>query len=196
VLADLPHQLISSGGTVDHGSAILFLVGIVAIMLSTVDSVLVAAMFAFVRDILPILGVESFDWFATDQEATRPLRWARIFGVGLLAVGVSAYVIIDSHGHAGDSFIGALFAFYTAQLSMLPLILGAIFLKRPPSGIAVLPGLILSGSCGVALGLYAAFVKPEIQWWPVPVCLIIGFGSYSIAMLVNGLAAWRKREES
>lgn len=191
VLADLPRQLISSGSAVDYWSAVLFLVGIVAIMLSTVDSVLVAAMFTFVRDTLPVLGVAPFDWFASGKEAARPLHWARCFGVGLLVVGVGAYILIDSHGHAGDSFIGALFAFYTAQLSMLPLVLGAIFLKRTPPGFTVLPGLILSGSCGVAIGLYAAFSQPEMQWWPVPVCLAIGFGAYLLAVLINSLASRR-----
>jgi Na+/proline symporter len=195
VLADLPSQLLLSGGAVDHWSAVLFLIGIIAIMLSTVDSVLVAAMFTFVRDTLPILGVEPFDWFATGKEAERPLHWARLFGVGLLVLGVGAYVIVDSHGHAGNSFIGALFAFYTAQLAMLPLVLGAIFLRRTPSGAAVLPGLILSGFSGVAIGLYATFWKPEIQWWPVPVCLLIGFGAYSISMLANNFAVRREEKE-
>jgi Na+/proline symporter len=191
VLADLPRQLIYSGNALDYWSAILFLVGIVAIMLSTVDSVLVAAMFAFVRDTLPAFGVRPLDWFATGREAERPLRWARFFGAGLLVVGVGSYVLIDSHGHAGDSFIGALFAFYTAQLSMLPLVLGAIFLKDVPRGPAVLPGLIISGLSGIALGLYAAFVKPEMQWWPVPACLGIAFSAYGVAVIINSIAGRR-----
>jgi len=194
VLADLPHQLMLTGNRLDHWAAGFFLIGIIAIMLSTVDSVLVAAMFTFVRDTLPILGVKPFDWFATDKGAARPLRWARIFGVAWLVVGVRSYIVIDSHGHAGDSFIGALFAFYTAQLSMLPLVLGSMFLARPPSGTTVLPGLIISGTCGVGLGLYAAFARPELQWWPVPVCLIIGFGAYLISIFVGSVMMRETRE--
>jgi hypothetical protein len=164
-------------------------------MLSTVDSVLMAAMFTFMRDISSTWAREPVDWQRTGRPAHRALWWARAFGAVLLAVGIGAYVIVDSKGRAGDAFIGTLFAFYTAQLSMLPLVLGAMFLRTPPTGKLALPGLILSVIAGIGTGLYATFVAPSLQWWPVPICLGIGFVCYGIAWIAQrgrGEPNWRK----
>ncbi len=187
VLADFPHQLLLSGKGADYWCAVLFLVSILAIMLSTVDSVLMAAMFTFVRDILPAFRLDPIDWVANDQRSKRLLRYARLFGAFWMIIGLTCYMVIDSRGHGGNALIGALFAFYTAQLSMLPLVLGTLFLRKPPPGGMVLPGLIVSGLLGVGLGMYSTFADPDLTWWPVPVCLITGFVMYGIAMLVHRL---------
>ncbi len=162
-------------------------------MLSTVDSVLMAAMFTFMRDIHPTLRGEDLDWLATGKQAYDALWLARIFGAVLLLLGISSYIFIDMKGRAGNAFIGALFAFYTAQLSMLPLVLGTLFLHSRPSGMLVLPGLVTSAVVSVSLGLYATFANQELQWWPVPVCLIVGFGCYGISVLVHRIIARTNR---
>jgi Na+/proline symporter len=189
VLAELPQALLLTGDSIDYWAAVLFLVSILAIMLSTVDSVLMAAMFTFMRDIVPIFALDRFEWLSSGPAARRALWRARIFGALLLLAGVSAYIIIDVKGRAGDVFIGALFAFYTAQLSMLPLVLGAMFLRTTPPGHWVLPGLILSVVAGIGLGLYATFARPDLVWWPVPVCLGMSFGLYGVALILKKRSA-------
>lgn len=185
VLTDLPRALFSTGSRLDYWSSMLFLTGILGIMLSTVDSVLIAAMFTFIHDTAPMIGLGGFDWFASGDRARAVLNKARLFGLIMLAGGVACYILLDWQGHSGAAFIGALFAIYSAQLAMLPLVLGALFLPTPPKGVIVLSGLILSAGTGIGFGLYSTFMNPGWQWWPVPACLGTGFLIYTMATLIG-----------
>lgn len=191
----LPSLLVSSTNILDKFIGYMFVVSVMAIMLSTVDSVLSAAMFAFVYDTWkPTRQRLDANTPVAEKEMPRLLATARTFGlVSLLALFVM-YVVFDRTGKNGEKFISALFAFYSAQLALAPVVFGAIFLSRrwlPSQGFA-LASVGVGATAGVGLGFYSLFFDSKWQWWPVLVSLILSFALF----IVGSAIAWNRSRRS
>src|SRR2546427_829705 len=86
---------------------------------------------------------------------------------------------------AGYWLVGVLFVVCTAQLCVLCLVVCAIYLRPMPCRALVLVALVLSAAIGIGSGLYSTFSRPDLQWWPVPLCLTVGFGIYVFACVAQ-----------
>lgn len=184
---NLPKEFIASASLIENLLGYGFIVSIISILLSTVDSVLLAAMFTFVYDTNPRTKaiLDRGNGENIKGETSRILKSGKAFGLIILLIGLFFYLLFDITGKGGQLFIGMLFAFYTAQLSFLPSVLGAIFLKKLPNKSFVLMSIIIGGSLGVSTGLYATFINDTYQWYPVLVTLLSSSLLYGGGYLVG-----------
>ncbi len=184
-LTGIPRVLLASPNHTDHFMAYLFIVSVIAIMLSTVDSVMAAAMFTFVYDTYPksAAALEHREAESPRMNDRAILGVARLFGVVVLYAAAGLFVFFDATGRGGDLFIGTLFAFYTAQLSFGPAVIGAIFLKTPPRNLMVLGSILVGALAGVGCGLYATFFNSSYQWYPVVLSISLSTVVYLLACL-------------
>lgn len=133
---ELPTYLISSVSLFENIIGYLYILSILSIMLSTIDSVLVATQFTFIYDVFPktkkVLDKKNYDLSA--KENSDVLQKAKLFTPVVILSGVLAYIIFDYDfilkGTSGETFLSMLLSFYTAMLSFFPAVYGAIFLKK------------------------------------------------------------------
>jgi hypothetical protein len=121
-----------------------------------------------------------------DQSA-RIIAVGRFFGLIALVAGVGIYVLVDALGKGGAIFIGMLFAFYTAQLSFLPAVIGALLVQKRklPPNLFVGISIAVGAAGGIGLGLYSTFRNPDYTWYPVMFTLLTSSLIYCLGFLRN-----------
>jgi hypothetical protein len=174
----------NSGGAV--AVVTLLLLAAFAMSLSTINSVFAASLCAIRYDIFPSLEHTARDG-DTDEAKARKLT--TIIGVVLyLAIVVVLYGVEKflSVQFGAAQFVALLFAFYCAQLSFVPLILGPI-LRVSPSGFLTLNGswalavLLVGIVVGLtSISIYLATGSEAWLWAAVPLCLTSGFALFVI----------------
>ena len=172
---NIPNLLIASAKWYEQLFGYMFIVSILAIMLSTVDSAITAIMFAFTYDAFPVSRkiLDSKDKTAIEKNTPAILAIGRTFII-LFILFLSIYVLIDRYGFGGDKFIGMLFAFYTAQLSFAIPVVAAILFKSLPRNNFVIASIVISAFFGVVSGLCITFKGLEAyQWLPIIGSLLV-----------------------
>jgi hypothetical protein len=185
IFVRLPKTLMASPSVPDNLLGALFVVSVLAIMLSTVDSVIMAILFTFVYDTFPPTAKILDKKQANEIDAKRMniLLVARICGLVAMLGGIGLYVLFDTSGLGGDRFIGVLFSFYTAQLAMAPAVAGAVFLRRRPVNNWLLGSVLCGAAVGICIGLYATVIEPAYQWDSILWCLGVSCGLYGFSLL-------------
>ncbi len=188
LLIDIPKQLINSGSLVQHFVGFAFIVSVLAIMLSTVDSFIVGIIFTFVYDSYgktrKLLDSENDEQKRNNY--SKITNAGRLFGFLAIVLGILFFVFFDKHvANGGELFINLLLAFYSAQLSFFPLIFGILFLKKHPNAFWANASMIVGAVAGISIGIYAVIWKPDYAWYPVLVCIILSTLIYSIGYLLS-----------
>ncbi len=180
ILIDFPKQMINSSFILEQILGYTFIVSIISIMLSTLDSFIMGISFTYTYDINSktcklIEEQKTFDI----NETRLILNKGKYFGFLSVIIAVVFFIVFDNYIiGGGDLFINLLLTFYTAILSILPLIIGVVFLKsRPNENWAVLSMLIAS-AVGIGIGVYSVLFNPEYAWYPIIVCFILSFAIY------------------
>lgn len=163
---ELPGKLDSNGiGGSIVGAA--FVLGIVAIMLSTVDSSLVGSTTALIYDLIPgtrrIVDTELHD----EESEVKVLSVGKLAASAFVLIGLAAYYILNVTGLSGDQFLSLLFGAYGAQLAFAPAVIGLLLLgeQRSPSG----GWASISTIAGFAAGLYATAISlSDVSWQLYP----------------------------
>jgi hypothetical protein len=183
LLVNLPRHLMQSANSSDHLVAYTFILSVVSIMLSTVDSFMVGVIYTFAYDSYPSSQrlLDTGDVGAIAARARYIINVGRVFGLlSLAAVIVALFVFDHSIPNGGELFVNLLLAFYSAQLSFFPLVFGVLFLHtRPSSRWAVLSMLLGAGS-GIGLGIYAVIWNAKYAWFPLLVCFAVSCTVYGI----------------
>lgn len=110
--------------------ASLFAAGIVAAMLSTADSFLIAGAFTLAYDLAPRFAGGERDLIERHPE--RALRLGRIASVVFIIAGLGSYWVATWFGF---DILSILFGAFAAQVSLFPAVFGTIILReRAPSG--------------------------------------------------------------
>lgn len=188
LLIDIPKQLITSGGFVQHLVGYVFIVSVLAIMLSTVDSFIVGIIFTFVYDSYGktrrLLDSENDEQKGSNY--SKITNAGRIFGLVALLLGIMFFIFFDKHvANGGELFINLLLAFYSAQLSFFPLIFGILFLKKHPNAFWANASMIAGAVIGIAVGVYAVMWKPAYAWYPVLACTVLSSLIYLFGWLIS-----------
>lgn len=170
LLIDIPKCLISSSSLIQRFFGYTFIVSVLAIMLSTVDSFLVGTIFTFVYDsnskTRNILDSKNENDIRTNYN--RITNTGRIFGLVAIVAGLSFFIIFDkSVSNGGELFINMLLAFYSAQLAFFPLVFGTLFLRRHPSEFWANASMTIGAIAGITLGIYAVVWDPTYAWYPI-----------------------------
>jgi hypothetical protein len=176
LLVDLPRQLITSGNLVQEFFGYTFIVSVLAIMLSTVDSFIMGIIFTFVYDSYGKTRrlLDSNNEQEIKANYKRITNAGRIFGLCAILGGVLFFVIFDKRvPNGGELFINLLLSFYAAQLSFFPLIFGILFLRKCPSAFWANASMISGAASGIGIGIYAVLYDPKLAWYPILVCFSV-----------------------
>jgi len=168
----------------------LLLVGVFALALSTMTAMFSASLCTIRYDIVPTFWPASAAFEVQPLEEATARRRTIVAGAGLgLVIALGCYLADASLriSFTSSTFVALLFAFYCAQLSFAPLILGPIICQTGGTFKTVSPrwALVVLGF-GAASGLGAVTLylltgtEPWL-WASVPACLGSGFLLYAIA---------------
>jgi hypothetical protein len=83
-------------------------------------------------------------------------------------------------------FINLLLAFYSAQLSFLPLVFGVLFLRRWPSAFWANASMIIGAGTGIGFGIYSILSNPNLGWYPVLICTSSSALIYAWGWVLSG----------
>lgn len=185
ILIDFPKQMINSESTFETAIGYTFIVSIISIMLSTIDSFIMGIAFTYTYDINS-KSKELIDKNDTlnKNQLDGILAKGKIFGFITVLLSIGLFVVFDKYVKGGgDLFINLLLTFYTASLSFLPLVLGLIFLKKRPSENWAISSMLIGSVISISLGVYAVIFNPEYAWYPIIVCTILSGFIYLIGTL-------------
>ena len=186
LLIDIPKRLINSTNGFQVILGYVFILSIISIMLSTIDSFLMGIIFTFVYDSYPKTRklLDSKNEKDKIRNYRSIINAGKIFGLIAILSGVTLFMIFDrSILNGGEMFINLLLAFYAAQLGFLPHILGVLFLNKHPSkGWAIL-SMLSGATVGIGVGIYAVIAKPEWAWYPILLCLGLSFTIFILGLI-------------
>ncbi|MFC1538651.1 hypothetical protein ACFL6H_04445 [Candidatus Latescibacterota bacterium] len=189
ILIDFPKQMIHSSIIFEQILGYTFIVSIISIMLSTIDSFFMGISFTYTYDINPhsrrlIKEKSEIDLATTNQI----LNKGKYFGFFAVIVAFSLFIFFDQNIESGgELFINLLLTFYSAILSLFPLIFAFIFLKTLPNEIFAILSMLIGSISGISLGVYSVLFNPEYAWYPIIVCLILSHSIFFCGYLIKKL---------
>jgi hypothetical protein len=192
LLIDIPKQLINSNSILQEILGYTFIVSILAIMLSTVDSFIMGIIFTYVYDSNPtsrkLLDEKNVIKIKSNYKSIT--NKGRLFGLMAILIGLIFFIFFDQNvQNGGELFINLLLAFYSAQISFFPLIFGLLFFSKQPSQFWANLSMISGAIIGISVGVYSVLYKPEWAWYPI----LLSFVSSSIIYGLGYLASHKNK---
>lgn len=183
-LAVFPRMLFETGSVFGCVVAFAFMVAVAGVMLSTIDSAILGAMYAWVADI-------QGEKFSDPNNNSEP-ELAQVHAAALQSgkkaafwVVVLIFIIVITLGwvlRKPSEFISVLVGFYGSMLSLFPAVMFMLFAPLgwvKPSGKIIVAG-ILSGALGAISLTTLGLFYPKLSWYGV----IAGPG---MSLVVTGL---------
>ncbi len=193
ILIDFPKLLINSGSVLQQILGYTFIVSIISIMLSTIDSFIMGISFTYTYDINPrsrnlLEKQEEIDIPTTNQI----LRKGKYFGFSAVFIAVLLFVFFDKNVTGGGNlFINLLLTFYSASLAFLPLVIGLIFLKKKPNSNWAIASMLVGAICGIGIGVYSVLSDPAFAWYPIISCIVLSTLIYSVGVFTTKINAYK-----
>jgi len=187
VIIDFPNELINSGILIDQVAGYIFIVSIISIMLSTVDSFMMAIGFTYTYDLNSFARkiLENRNEKELRNNLNQIISKGKFFSFLIVLLGLVLFVFFDlAIEGGGQLFINLLLTFYSASLAFLPLILGKLFLKTPPSKNIAALSMVLGAITGISIGIYSVIWNPYFAWFPVIVSTLISSIIFSIGIIM------------
>jgi hypothetical protein len=181
VLVDFPKQLIQSSSILNQVLGYTFIVSIISIMLSTIDSFIMGISFTFTYDINKrsriMIEKGTIDKPTTDSV----LKNGKYFGFIAVLVAIGLFIFFDQNVKGGGQmFINLLLTFYSASLAFLPLVIGFVFLKKRPNAKWANASMLIGAILALGIGVYSVLAEPTLAWYPVIIALILSSIIYTI----------------
>lgn len=165
-----------------------FVVSVISIMLSTIDSFIMGISFTYTYDYSKVTRdlVEQNENLSK-RELKFVLNRGRLFSITCVLVAFGLFVFFDINiSGGGGLFINLLLTFYSGILSLLAIVLGMVlFEKKVRSGWA-LASAASGAVLGIGVGIYAVLYDATLAWYPVIISLLISALVYLIGILANG----------
>lgn len=198
-LAAYPRLLIETGSDVNIGVAIVFMVSVMGVMLSTVDSALLAAMYTFVAD---FKGCRFRTTLLDDAEKAQDrleLLSGKRAAFGLIT-GVSVGIVALSWAlQSPDKLIGIMVGFYGAMLSLFPAVVMMLKRWRWPAGGFVGIGIVVAVVVALGFTIWGLF-DGDKAWYAVllapPIAAVVPLLLAGAAVLFGRAATglkWRRK---
>ena len=187
ILIDLPKQLINSNIFIEQILGYTFIVSIISIMLSTIDSFIMGISFTYAYDINPHSRKLIEEKREIDVATTKQiLNKGKYFSFLAVIIALGLFILFDQNiKGGGELFINLLLTFYSATLSFLPLIIGMIFLKKKPNSTWALASMLIGATAGISIGVYATLYNPVFAWYPIIVSFALSFIIYGLGYIIN-----------
>lgn len=187
---DLAVHLVNMDSLLSTVTAVVFLMAVLAIGLSTMDAVFSATQCAFQYDLLPALEHAG----AKETSTTHKIRITRAFGLmTYLAVIAMLYLVEKYLTFGRDNYLAILLAFYSAQMAFVPLVIGAFVATRLPNGqspvtpVFAASALIVGALVGIGATVSAVIgdTGELFLWGAIPVCLFVSSAIYSLGWYIG-----------
>lgn len=187
ILIDFPKQLIMSSNLLEQFLGYTFVVSIISIMLSTLDSFIMGISFTYTYDINTKSRKLLENQEVIDLQTTKQiLQKGQYFGFIAVLIAIGLFIFFDKNIEGGGNlFINLLLTFYSAALSFLPLIIGILFLKKKPNSNWALASMLIGAIAGISIGVYATLYNPVFAWYPIIISVSISSIIYSIGILTK-----------
>lgn len=187
ILIDFPKQLISSTIGLERILGYTFIVSIISIMLSTIDSFIMGISFTYTYDLNKYSrNILDNDKEISSQATGKILQKGKIFGFISVLFAIILFIFFDKNIQGGgDLFINLMLTFYTAVLSFLPLVLGIIFLRSKPSNNLAMVSMSAGSILGIVLGVYSVLVNQDFVWFPIIICILTSTTIFLIGYFNN-----------
>jgi hypothetical protein len=187
ILIDFPKQMINSSLLLEQILGYTFIVSIISIMLSTIDSFIMGISFTYIYDINPksrnLIEAKGNIDTSTTKEI---LNQGKYFGFIVVLIALGLFIFFDKNIEGGgDLFINLLLTFYSAALSFLPLIIGMLFFKRKPSTNWALASMLIAAIAGISIGVYATLYNPIFAWYPIIISVALSWLIYFIGFFLS-----------
>ena len=187
ILIDFPRQMINSNIIIEQILGYAFIVSVISIMLSTIDSFIMGISFTYIYDLNPQSRKILENKKGIDIGTTaKILNKGKFFGFFAVLISLVLFVFFDKNiKGGGEIFITLLLTFYSAALSFLPLILGMLYLKHRPKQNWALASMLVGAIVGISIGCYAALYNPDFAWYPIIVSVLLSSLIYGTGSLLN-----------
>jgi hypothetical protein len=194
VMSTFIMQLAAQDNSLATAALSLLLVSVFAIALSTMSAAFSASLCTIRYDMLPALWPELTSGHTVGEALARRRRTLMTGGGLCLLMAVILY-LADAHFQisiTSNTFLALLFAFYCAQLSFVPLVLGPLIGRRRAGFGTVSPRwalAILGMSTGIGISVAAVYLATGEEpwlWAAVPACLGLGLLLFAISRLFPG----------
>lgn len=194
-LGDDPYQAIyvfssnltASTFLIDHIVAIVFVVGVFSIMLSTADSLLSSSVFSFIYDTNPRTRalVDRYPYrngssVVDDKDNAHLSKMAKSVAFLFVVSALISYYILDYYS---QYIVSILFAAFSAQISLAPAVVASLFLPNKASALFA----TLSVGCGAAVGIVVGILGAVMFESLIYLAPLFSFTT-SILIYVAGLA--------
>lgn len=192
LLVDLPRHMIHEGTITGKLVGYTFILSVLSVMLSTVDSFLVGVIYTFTYDSFGPTQrtLDTKDLSQTDSRAGFIKGAGRVFGAVAITLTIGVLAVFDhAIPNGGSLFVNLLLAFYSAQLSFFPLVFGVLFLKTRPNARWSASSMIVGAVSGIGLGVYSVIWNPNYAWYPILLCLGTSCFIYSLGYIYTRLKA-------
>jgi hypothetical protein len=173
------------GEAVDAVVVGIFGAGVVAAMLSTVDTFVIGATSAFVYDLTSWTGqAKSSGQNPNSSAIDTAVAGGKFVATGLIIIALASYWFAT---YFSFDLVSLLFGAYSAQLSLLPAVLGALYLTRDdrPNGYYAITSVMAGFAGGVAATIYAL---NNSSWSLYPPLFSLGIATavYGISWALTG----------
>jgi hypothetical protein len=170
--------------------AALVLVAIVAIFMSTAESLIAAIGYAYAYDLgqasrklIDSGDEEKLD----DQQRDYVIRTGRRAMAGILAIVVLLFIAVDIAASKGGTLLGLFLSFYTPMLAFAPAVLIPAILKRSATKRWVWASIGGGAIAGLCLGVASTFLGGITQWLAAPVVLAISWVVYLLGIAIASI---------
>lgn len=157
-LAAFPRMLLESSGAINIGIAFLFMTAVMGVMLSTIDSALLASMYAFTADIrhcsFDKVDIANEDDARSSRLALLSSKRSAFWLIVAISVGVIALGWLLK---TPDMLIGVMVGCYGAMLSMFPAVFFMIKKRPRLSGKAIGIGMALGIASSLTFTIWGLF---------------------------------------
>lgn len=185
ILIDFPEQLINSWVILQQVMGYTFIMSIISIMLSTVDSFIMGISFTYTYDINK-KSRNILDHDSNSVEREKIIKNGKLFGFGIVFLAFMLFIFFDQNiTWWWDLFINLLLSFYSASLALLPFVLWFIFLKKVPTQWRSLTAILVGALSWVWLGVYSVLFNPTYAWYPVIVSVLLSSIIYILWLIVS-----------
>jgi Na+/proline symporter len=172
MIVSLPTKLLGEG-TLGVILTAFFTVGILSVMLSTVDSSLIGVIFTLVYDTMSITREQIDSEVGDITAATKVIRLGVIASIVFIIIGLILYFILSA---LKIPILGILFGAYSCQIALFPAVFGTLwFEERVPTSGWVIGSIAL----GFVSGIFATVVSlSNFSWQLYPPLFSIAFSTF------------------
>ncbi|MGH9422556.1 MAG: hypothetical protein ACRD3J_21445, partial [Thermoanaerobaculia bacterium] len=166
--------------------ASIVIVAIIAIFMSTAESLISAIGYAYAYDLNPrtraLVDANDEERLSEESRELVVSTGRRAMAIILIIV-VVLFVIVDVFQTLGERFLGLFLACFTPMLAFAPAVLVPAVLRRRASPFWAWLSLGGGSAVGLGIGFASVFLGGLSQWLAAPAAFVLSWVAYAVGVL-------------